>query len=74
MNTIEKWIVRNTIAKEVVQGWDHARNIQALYALIREACEAEFTEDNAPTMDVFLRELFEKTQHMPKLAVEGAKP
>lgn len=62
MNTFENWLVKRVIAKEVIQGYDHARNIEALYILIREACEKEFTEDNAPTMDAFLRERFEATQ------------
>ncbi len=56
------------IAKDVTQGYEHARNIEALYALIREACEEEFTEDNAPTMDAFLRERFDATQHTPGCA------
>lgn len=29
--------------------------------MIRKAAENEFTEDNAPTMDAFLKECFEKT-------------
>ncbi len=63
MNAFEKWFVKRTIAKEVIQGPDHARNIEALYAMIREACEEEFTEDNAPTMDAFLLERFEAAQY-----------
>lgn len=67
MNTLENWLVKRTMAKEVVQGWDHARKIEALYALVREVCEEEFTEDNAPTMDAFLRERFEATQYTPNV-------
>lgn len=65
MNKFENWFVKRTMAKEVVQGGDHARKIKELYALIREVCEEEFTEDNAPTMDAFLRERFEETQYAP---------
>ena len=72
MTTFEIWFVKRTIAKEVIQGYDHARNIEALYALIREVCEEEFTEDNAPTMDVFLRERFEATQYTPNVELTGA--
>lgn len=71
MNTLENWFVKRTMAKEVIQGWDHARKIEALYALIREVCEEEFTEDNAPTMDAFLRERFEATQYTPNVKVRG---
>ena len=65
MNAFENWFVKRTMAKDVVQGCDHVRKIEALYALIREVCEEEFTEDNAPTMDAFLRERFEATQYAP---------
>ena len=67
MNQFEKWLVNNIIKREVVQGHNHARNIEELYLMIRVACEAEFTEDNVPTMDAFLLERFEVTQ----LGVKG---
>lgn len=65
MNMFEKWFVRRVIAKEVIQGPDHPRNIKNLYAMVREACVKEFNEDNSPTMDAFLRERFEATQDLP---------
>ena len=63
MNEPERWILKHIIRKEVRQGYDHHLKISNLYALIREACEEEFTETNAPTLDDCLREWFEKTQH-----------
>ena len=62
MTKFEKWFVRRVIRKEVRQGPDHAYNIAMLYKMVRNACNEEFTEDNALTMDYFLREQFERTQ------------
>lgn len=62
MTRLEYWFFKRILDNEVLQGFNHANNIKALYAMIRKACEDEFTEDNAPTLDVFLRELFEETQ------------
>lgn len=62
MNGFEKWFMKRVIKSAVTQGYSHAKNIEALYLMVREACESEFTEDNAPTMDAFLRERFETTQ------------
>jgi len=72
MNKIEKWFFKRVIARDVIQGYSHAKNIEALYLMVREACESEFTEDNAPTMDVFLRERFEATQYTPNVELRGA--
>jgi hypothetical protein len=66
MNKVEKWIVKKIIRKEVKQDFDHHLKIADLYALIRECCEEEFTEDNAPTLDDALREWFESTQYEDK--------
>lgn len=57
-----KHIIKEYVAKQVRQGPFHARNIIKMYQVIRDACEEEFTEDNAPTLDGFLLELFELTQ------------
>lgn len=62
MTKFERWYLKRIIAREVVQGPLHAKNIQNLYSMIREACEKEFYEDNIPTMDFFLLELFDATQ------------
>lgn len=47
-----RWICR----KLVIQGPAHRANIIAYYRIMREAAEQEFTEDNKPTLDAFLRE------------------
>jgi len=63
VNILEKWLMRRIIMREVKQGYCHKLRVRMMYAQIREACEAEFTEDNAPTLDAFLLELFESTQY-----------
>ena len=62
MKALELWIVRRYLRKQVIQGYDHHVRIAGLYQLIRDAAEAEFTEDNAPTLSSFLAECFESTQ------------
>ncbi len=47
-----RWICR----KLVKQGSLHRLRIVAYYRIMREAAESEFTEDNKPTLDAFLRE------------------
>jgi len=66
MTTFERWFIRRVFARDFVQGHDHARNIERVYGLVREVCEDEFTEDNAPTIDAFLSEQFKKTQYSMK--------
>ena len=63
MNKFENWFLKRIIKREVQQGYTHDLMIMALYSMIRQACVEEFTEDNAPTMDAFLSELFERTQY-----------
>ena len=62
MTKFEKWFIKRVIRKEVKQSDIHALNIRNLYSMIREACENEFTEDNDPTLNSFLKEQFERTQ------------
>ena len=62
MNKFDKWFLRRVFKKEVQQGFDHIYRHKALYKMIRDAHRAEFTEDNDPTADDFLRECFESTQ------------
>jgi len=61
MTKFEQWFIKRVIAREVIQGHNHCINIENLYEMIRVACEKEFNEDNAMTMDEFLRERFEVT-------------
>ena len=51
-----RWLLRRICRKLVEQGPEHAVRIREYYRILREAAEAEFTEDNAPTMTAFLRE------------------
>jgi hypothetical protein len=71
MNRVELWWIKLIIAKEVAQGFDHAKKIESLYGLIREACEHEFVEDSAPSLDAFLRERFEATQYLTERKGRG---
>ncbi len=57
MNSFERWFIKRVIAKEVRQGHHDAR-VEGLYGLIREAATAEFTEDNAATIDAYLSDRF----------------
>jgi hypothetical protein len=54
--------LKKIFKEAVIQGPDHTGNIERIYKLLREATETEFTEDNAPTLDKFLLECFEKSQ------------
>ena len=66
MNKFENWFLKRLLKKQVRQGYSHDLRIMRLYTMIREACDAEFTEDNCMTRDAHLRELFEHTQFEPK--------
>lgn len=62
MNLLYKFIFKSIIRKQVRQGPNHPDKIQFLYQMIRDAAEEEFYEDNTPTLNCFLKELFTKTQ------------
>ena len=62
MTKFEVWFMRRVFKREVRQGCDHTRRIAELYAMIREACNNEFTEDNSPTLDAYLQDVFNLTQ------------
>lgn len=65
MSRFEKWLLKLIIAKASIQG-DHRKNIEMIYQIIRECFEERFTEDNASTMDQFLKDRFELTQKNKK--------
>lgn len=65
MNSFERWFIKRVIAKEVRQGY-HDNRVEGLYGLIREAVTAEFTEDNAPTIDARGSDLFEAICRQPE--------
>lgn len=66
MNIYFKYLIKKAITCHSVQGYAFEERIKSIYAIIREACAEEFPEDNPPTMDAFLRGLFEATQHESK--------
>ena len=59
MNKLETWFFKRILKQEVRQDYDHDVRITKMYQMIRDAARAEFTEDNEPTLDAFLRECFE---------------
>jgi len=61
LSRFEQWFLRRVFAREVKQGPTHALRVTALYRMIREAAENEFTEDNKPSRDAYLREWFERS-------------
>ena len=67
MTKFQEWMLGRIFRQEVRQGYDHDARIRTLYAKIRNAARKEFCEDNAPTLDSFLREQFELTQWDPKV-------
>lgn len=59
MTKFERWFLRRVLRKHIVQGHHHDKRITEFYAMIRQAVESEFTEDNKPTRDQYLTECFE---------------
>ena len=59
---LRKILFRYLVKTAVTQGYDHITNTQEMYQIIRNAWEAEFTEDNISTVNIQLAELFELTQ------------
>lgn len=62
MTKFEIWLLKRIFKKAVRQGYSHEDNITYIYELIKDAVQYEFTEDNRPTRDAFLKELFNKSQ------------
>lgn len=62
MTKIEEWFLKRTI-KKMVHEVEHDQKIRLLYNMIREAATKEFYEANQPTIDDYLREMFESTQY-----------
>lgn len=74
MTRFERWFLKRLLRREVWQGPGHDQRIAGLYGLIREACEKEFFEDNAPTLSAFLAECFEQAQQWPAGKPIGTQP
>lgn len=54
MTKLELWFMKRIIRRQVLQG-NHRRRIFNMYAIIIDAARDEFTEDNKPTLDEFLK-------------------
>lgn len=47
------WLLKRFLLRRFRQSGVHRRNVIAIYAIIREVLEDEFTEDNHPTLEAF---------------------
>ena len=61
MTRFERWFIKRVFEREVIQDYDHDKRIIGLFRMIQNACRNEFTEDNKPALDCFLKEQFEKS-------------
>ena len=61
MTKFERWFIKRVTAREVRQGPTHTLRITDLYFLIGDAVREEFTEDNKPTREAFLRKCFDRS-------------
>lgn len=59
---LRKLLFKYLVRIAVTQSYDHITNTQEMYQIIRDAWEAEFTEDNIPTTNAHLADMFELTQ------------
>lgn len=61
MTRFQQWMLRGIVREVVRQDGYQEQKITQLYAQIREAAEQEYYEDNKPTIDSFLKELFNRS-------------
>lgn len=61
MTRFQQWMLKRILRDTVRQDGAQERKITRLYAQIREAAEQEYYEDNKPTIDSFLKELFNRS-------------
>lgn len=64
LNCLELWLLKKIFKRAVIQSHQHANNITKIYTLLHEAARDQFTEENSPTLDDFLRERFELSQEL----------
>lgn len=62
INDLTELALRMICRKLVKQGRYHRDNIQKYYQIMYEVAQAEFTEDNKPTLDAFLQECFDEAK------------
>ncbi len=58
MNKFHKWLLKR-IAKDVVVQGNHVKRVEEFNKILIDAAREQFTEDNKPTVDMFLRTCFE---------------
>ncbi len=58
MTRFERCMLKRIAKRLVVQGPDHKHNICEYYNIMAKAADLEFTEDNRPTLNAFLRSCF----------------
>ena len=61
MKESNKIKLKKIAKEEVQQGPSHKYNIIDMYTIIRKMAANEFTEDNVPTLNHFLKECFEES-------------
>lgn len=61
MRNIYQKILRWIANEIVIQSREHRQNIIDYYKIINEAAKKEFTEDNKPTLDSFLKACYENS-------------
>lgn len=66
LTKFERYILKRICRRLVRQGWYHKRRITEYYKIMREAAQAEFTEDNRPTLNSFLRECHDDAEWKPE--------
>jgi len=66
MNRVAETILKNLCDSLVRQGPNHESNIIGYFTKMVHATRKEFTEDNKPVLDIFLRECFEKALETEK--------
>jgi len=58
MNRLDRWMFKRLVRKSVRVGANHSNRIIDMYYTIRCECHREFTEENVPSMNFYLTELF----------------
>ena len=59
MNKVTRAVLKSICKHLVKQGSEHKNNITEYFDIMRQAAQTEFTEDNKPTLDAFLKECYE---------------
>jgi hypothetical protein len=63
MRTLYANVLKYICRRLVIQGHTHKANITEYYRIMYQAAQNEFTEDNKPTLDDFLRECFDEAKN-----------